>query len=179
MVTSQTITAIDLWLLSESGEYAELIGGEMVAMVPPGGQHGAIQAALIVALGTYLAESRLGRVYGEVGYLLERNPDTVLAPDLSVIATDRAPADQTRYLELAPDLAVEIVSPGNGPGEIERKVAIYLRAGCRMVWVVYPHQRQVVVHLPGNAPAVFGEEAVLAGGDVLPGFAIPVATLFS
>ncbi len=179
MVATRTITAAELWKLGEVGEHAELIDGEKVAMVPPGGEHGAIQAALILALGMFVTECPIGRVYGEVGYLLTQNPDTVLAPDLSFMGTARIPADQARYLPLAPDLAVEIVSPGDGPGEIERKIAIYLQAGTRLVWVVYPRQRQVVAHAPDRAPQVYAETDRLPGDDVLPGLMLPVATIFA
>lgn len=178
MVTTQVMTAQDLWDIGETGEDAELIDGELVRMTPPGGEHGEIQAALILAIGPYLAQTNLGRIFGEVGYLLSEDPDTVLAPDLSFISKARVPADRTRYLALAPDLAVEIVSPSNSPGEIERKIAIYLHAGTRMVWVAYPRQRQIVVHAPGEAPRVFTESDQIPGGEVLPGLALPVAGIF-
>jgi Uma2 family endonuclease len=178
MVTTQLMTAQDLWQMGEAAEYAELIDGEIVQMAPPNGEHGAIQAALIRAIGNHLERSNLGTAYGEVGYLLRQNPDTVLGPDLSFVAAARVPVDQSRFLALAPDLAVEIVSPSNAPGEIERKVALYLQAGTRMIWVAYPRQRQVVVHTPGEAPRVFTESDELPGGDVLPGLAVPVASIF-
>lgn len=178
MVTTRSMTAQDLWLIGESGERAELIDGEIVQMAPPNGEHGEIQAALIGAIWVYLAGTNTGKVYGDVGYLLSQDPDTVLGPDLSFIAGARIPADRRRFLPLAPDLAVEIISPSNTPGEIERKIAIYLQAGTRMIWVVYPRQRQVVVHTPGEAPRVFAEADELPGGDVLPDLAIPVAGIF-
>ena len=178
MVATQQLTAQDLWNLHDDVEDFELIEGALSPMTPPGGEHGEIQAVLIRAIGNYLDDSSLGTVYGDVGYLLRQNPDTVLGPDLSFIAAARIPADRTRFLALAPDLAVEIVSPGNSPGEIERKVAIYLQAGTRMIWVVYPRQRQVVVHTPGEAPRVFAEADELPGGDVLPDLVIPVARIF-
>jgi Uma2 family endonuclease len=178
MVTTQLVTAQDLWQMGEAGEHAELIDGEIVQMAPPNGEHGEIQAALIGAIWVYLAGTNAGKVYGDVGYLLRQDPDTVLGPDLSYIASARIPADRRRFLPLAPDLAVEIVSPSNSAGEIERKIAIYLEAGTRTIWVVYPRQRQVVVHTPGEAPRVFTEADDVPGGDVLPGLAIPVANIF-
>lgn len=178
MVTTKLMTAQDLWQAGEAGEHAELIEGEFVPMSPPNAEHGEIQAALIIAIGSYLADRNAGKVYGDAGYVLSRDPDTVLGPDLSFIARERIPADRKRFLPLAPDLAAEIVSPSNTPGEIERKIGIYLQAGTRMVWVVYPRQRQVVVHTPDNAPQVFTESDELPGGDVLPGLAIPVARIF-
>lgn len=111
--------------------------------------------------------------------MLLRAPDTVLAPDVAFIAGERWPAETSGFVELAPDLAVEIVSPSNSPGEIERKVAIYLRAGVRSVWVVYPTERQVVVHMPSHPPAVFREGDQIDGGEVLPGLSLPVAEIFA
>jgi Uma2 family endonuclease len=178
MVATQQLTAQDLWNPHDDLEDFELIEGVLSPLAPPGGEHGEIQAILIRAIGNFLDETNLGTVYGDAGYLLRQNPDTVLGPDLSVIASARVPADRTRFLALAPDLAVEIVSPGNSPGEIERKAAIYLQAGTRMVWVVYPRQRQVVVHTPSEAPRVFTESDTLPGDDVLTELAIPVAAIF-
>src|SRR5215204_1954689 len=146
MVTSQLLTANDLWSLGDSGENVELIDGELVPMVPPGFDHGMIQIKLGSILLRHVETLSLGKVSGDAGFVLRRSPDTVLGPDLSFIASDRIPLDQTGFLELAPDLAVEIVSPGNPPGEIERELAIYLQAGVRCIWIVYPRERQVVVH---------------------------------
>jgi Uma2 family endonuclease len=103
----------------------------------------------------------------------------VLAPGVSFVARDRLPADRGGFLELAPDLAVEIVSRSNTVGQIERKIAIYLESGVKSVWVVYPRQRQVVVHEPGSAPKVLTEADEIPGGEVLPDLTIPVAKLFS
>jgi Uma2 family endonuclease len=178
MVTTQLMTAQDLWQAGEALEYAELIEGELVPMSPPNAEHGEIQAALIGSVWTYLAGKDLGKVYGDAGYVLSHDPDTVLGPDFSFIARERLPADRQRFLPLAPDLAGEIVSPSNSPGEIERKIGIYLHAGTRMVWVIYPRQRQVVIHTPGEAPRVLTESDEIPGGDVLPDLAIPVASIF-
>ena len=178
MVTTQLMTAQDLWQIGEAGEHAELIDGEIVQMAPPGGEHAIVQLRLGSIMLQYIDERRLGQAFGEAGFILHRGPDTVLAPDLAYVEASRLPDDVTGFLPLAPDLAVEIISPSNTPGEIERKIAIYLQAGTRMIWVVYPRQRQVVVHAPGEAPRVFAESDELPGGDVLPGLAIPVAGIF-
>lgn len=178
MVTTQLMTAEDLWQMGAAAEHAELIDGEIVQMAPPGGEHAIVQLRIGSRLLQYVDEHRLGQVFGEAGFILSKNRDTVLAPDVAYIEAPRLPQDVTGFLALAPDLAVEIVSPSNSPGAVERKIAIYLEAGTRMIWVVYPRQRQVVMHTPGNAPRVFAESDVLPGDDVLPGLEIPVATLF-
>ncbi|CAN5816527.1 Uma2 family endonuclease [soil metagenome] len=178
MVTTRLLTAQDLWKLGDSAETYEIIDGEFAPMVPPSGEHGAIQATLISSLRHVVMHANLGRVYGESGYVLQHNPDVVLAPDISFIAGVRVPADQTGYLDLAPDLAIEIVSPSKSPGEIEQRLAIYLRTGVRSIWIVYPRDRQVVVHAPGNAPSFFKATDELTGGEVVPGLSFPVSELF-
>lgn len=178
MVATQQLTARDLWNLHDDVEDFELIEGVLLPMSPPGGVHAIVQLRLGSLLRWYADERQCGEVFGEAGFILATNPDTVLAPDLAFVETSRLPEDLTGFLKLAPDLAVEIVSPGNSPGEIERKVAIYLQAGTRMIWVVYTRQRQVVAHIPNEAPRVFTESDELPGGDVLPGLTLPVARIF-
>jgi len=152
MVTTQLMTAQDLWRMGEAAEHAELVDGEIVQMAPPSGEHAIVQLQIGSRLLKFVDEHHLGQMLGEAGFILSRDPDTVLAPDLAYVETTRLPSDLTRFLALAPDLAVEIVAPGNSPGEIERKVAVYLQAGTRMIWVVYPRQRQIVVHTPRPGP---------------------------
>jgi Uma2 family endonuclease len=178
MVTTQRLTAGDLWNIKNDSEDYELIEGVLSPMVPPGAEHAIVQIRLGSLVLQYTDVHQSGEVLGEGGFILATDPDSVLAPDLAYVEASRLPDDLTGFLALAPDLAVEIVSPGNSPGEIERKVAIYLLAGTPLVWVVYPRQRQIVVHTPGDAPRVLGESDELSGGDVLPGLVIPVARIF-
>jgi len=83
------------------------------------------------------------------------------------------------YFPAAPDLAVEVLSAGSRPGEVRGKVADYLAAGTRLVWVVDPEHRRVTVYRTLLAPNVLGDDAILDGEDVVPGFAVPVAELFA
>ncbi|MBX3068904.1 MAG: Uma2 family endonuclease [Thermomicrobiales bacterium] len=177
MVTTQLRTAKDLWNLEEA-EHVELIEGELAPMTPPGGEHGEIQANLIGIIREFVSTREAGKVFGDTGYVLQRNPDTVLGPDVSFVLSDRLPENRRGYLSVAPDLAVEIVSPGNAPGEIERKLAIYLQAGVRCVWIVYPRERQITVYEPDNAPRVYGDSAMVSGAPVLPDLTFPAAALF-
>jgi Uma2 family endonuclease len=179
MVTTQQLTANDLWNRRGDVEDYELIEGALSPMVPPGGEHAIVQVRIGAILLRHAEEHRSGQVFGEVGFILRRNPDTVLAPDVAFVESSRLPNDLTGYLAVAPDLAIEIVSPGNSPGEVERKIAMYLQAGTQSVWVVYPRQRQVVVHTPSDAPRVFTESDELPGDDVLPGLVVPVAGIFA
>ncbi|MCC6944425.1 MAG: Uma2 family endonuclease [Thermomicrobiales bacterium] len=178
MVTTQLRTAKDLWNLGDAAGDIELLAGELTPVTPPDFVHGTMQIKIGAMLLGHVESRQLGKVSGDAGFILERAPDTVLAPDLSFISASRLPDRLTGYIDIAPDLAVEIVSPGNAPGEIERKLAIYLQAGVRCVWIVYPRERQITVYEPDNAPRVYGDSAMVSGAPVLPELTFPAAALF-
>ncbi len=121
----------------------------------------------------------LGTVLVEAGYLLRRMPDTVRGPDISFLSVARLPPDQIpeAFIPGAPDLAVEIISPGSQWSEIQEKVADYLAGGARLVWLVDPRARRIVVHYPDRPPGVLTDRDRLDGEDVVPGFSLPVAEL--
>ncbi len=178
--TEPLLTAEDLYRLPEDGRRHELIDGRLVVSESPGWTHGGIAAQVAAALIPYVRARRLGQVVVESGYVLARRPDTVRGPDVSFVRADRLPAREVahRFYEGAPDLAIEIVSPDDRAAEVARKVAGYLRAGSRAVWVVYPDTCSVVVHAPDGLARLHGPDDTLDGGDVLPGLALPVAELF-
>lgn len=170
---------------------SELVRGVYVAMSPGSGGHGFLTARVALRLGAFVeSHAHLGRVYGaETGFILFRNPDTVRAPDAAFLRFPRAdhPLDQPGFVDGPPDLAVEVVSPGDTGREVAAKVDDYLTAGTPVVWVVRPSDRTVTVYRrvaggDGAAGAVetrvLGESDVLDGGDVLPGLAIEVGRLF-
>ena len=120
----------------------------------------------------------LGEVFGQTGYVLARDPDTIRGPDLSFLVRERLVGfDDSRFFEGAPDLAVEILSPSNRPGEVRAKVAEYLAAGARLVWVLDPERRVVTIYRELLRPRQVGADAVLDGEDVVPGFEIAVAAI--
>jgi Uma2 family endonuclease len=178
MVTTRQYTAEDLYRIASDDDDYELIEGDLVPMVPPNLGHADVQLALGTLLRAHASRHGLGRVVGEAGFILQRNPDTVLAPDVAFITEEKWPDDTTGFAQLAPDLAIEIVSAGKSPGEIERKLAIYLQSGVRAVWIVYPLERQIVVHTASHPPTVFKEADHIDGGDVLPGLVLPVSHIF-
>jgi len=125
---------------------------------------------------------RLGRVYGpDAGFLLATNPDTVLAPGIAVVLAGRLPPRSERlgFLRVVPDLVVESVSPSDRAVEMESKIGRDLAFGIPIIWMLFPRQRRVVVHQPGREPRTLGPSDRLDGGDVLPGFAVPIAELFA
>ena len=133
-------------------------------------------------LNTHVRAHQIGRVFAaETGFILRRDPDTVRAPDASFVAEDRLLDGELPigYLELAPDLAVEVTSPSDRPREIQEKVADWLRAGTRLVWVIYPATRSATVHVSDDQFEEVSEEGTLLGERVIPGFACDLSELFS
>jgi Uma2 family endonuclease len=181
MATTRLMTADDLLTLPDDGSRYELIEGALHHMSPGGFAASRIAMRIGGRLDAFADERKLGRVSGaDGGYVFHRDPDTVLAPDVAFVRADRLPPEhqQLGFLEVAPDLVVEVVSPGDRPGEIAAKVAFYLGAGVPLVWAIYPRLRQVHVHTAGAAPRVLREGDLLDGGEVLPGFQLPVTEIF-
>ena len=159
----------------------ELVGGRIVRMTPTNPTHGRIEVNVAVALSRFVRTQNLGVVMaGEVGVFTTRNPDTVRAPDVLFLSHARD-AGRTRgdgFLEVAPDLVVEILSPTDRPDTVRRKLDEYLAAGVRLAWVIDPAARTVHVHPASGEPRSLAAGDVLAGADVLPGFALPLDEIF-
>jgi len=180
MVLTGQAAIADLERASASGERYELMRGELRRMAPAGGEHGEVGTEFVFHLRAHVGRV-LGRVYNaDTGFILARSPDTVLAPDAAFVRADRlpAPSDRRGFLPVVPDLVVEVVSPWDRPRDVEEKVALYLQSGVRLVWLVHPARRTVTVYAPNAEPRVLGPADTLDGGDVLPGFRLPVAALF-
>lgn len=130
-------------------------------------------------LGTFLTRRRLGQVFGHVGFVLARDPDTVRGPDVSFVTRDRLVGiSRSHFFEGAPDLAIEILSPSNRPYQMRAKVADYLASGCRLVWVVDPERLSVTTYRALLAPRVLLADDELDGQDVVPGLRIRVGSSF-
>jgi Uma2 family endonuclease len=175
-------TAEQLEQLPDDDCRYDLIRGVLYQMSPAGGRHGMLAAELARRLGNHVVERRLGRVFGaETGFVLARDPDTVLGPDVAFVATERLPPEEEwdRFPRLAPDLAAEIFSPSERGPSVREKVREYLDAGVRLVWIVDPRRRTVTVYTPDGASRVVTDSEELDGGEVLPGFRLPLAELFS
>lgn len=181
MATTQLLTAEDLWGIGDDGHRHDLIQGELHRMAPAGGEHASIAMTIGAMLWAHARARNAGTVFGsDAGFVLARNPDTLLSADVAFVRAERLPPKdrQIGFLELAPDLTVEVVSPSDRPSEVTEKVGIYLSAGVQMVLVVEPRPKTVTIHRPGQAALVRQEDDVLDCGDVLPGFRVPVAEIF-
>lgn len=182
------MSAAELLTLPNDGLRYELVEGVLVRMTPPGGEHGVITFEIGAALGAFVKARKLGQVLtGEPGFLVSRigEPDTVLAPDVAFVRTDRLPArgtpERQGYWRLAPDLVVEVASPSQRKNEMAAKALAWLAAGAQLVWVVWPEARQADAWLPGaDRPArTYGGNDTLDGGAVLPDFRLALDALFA
>ncbi len=176
------LTAEELLRLSTTGRRYELVKGVLFEMPPAGGRHGSVAMRIGIVLGSYVRANEMGEVFAaETGFVLRRDPDTVRAPDASFIARDRLPEGELPigYLEIIPDLAVEVVSPSDTPREVRDKVGDWLRAGTRLVWVIYPATRSVTVYRSINDFQTLSEGDELTGGEVVPGFTGSIRELFA
>jgi len=172
-------TAADLANLPDDSYRHELVAGVIVAEPLPTHRHDRARWRVERHLRDHVDARNLGEVFGEAGYLLARDPDTVRGPDLSFVSRERlAGFNDRKFFSGAPDLAVEILSPSNRPGEMHAKVADYLAAGTRLVSVVDPERRMVTTYTGLLAPRRLEAPAELDGGDVLPGLSIPLESIF-
>jgi Uma2 family endonuclease len=177
---TKLLTAEEFWLLPDTENRRSLIRGEVVETMPPGGEHGIIAIAFGGALRLWAKANRAGVVGGESGFLLARHPDIVRAPDIYFVRAERIPEGGVpkAFWDIAPDLAVEVISPSESAQDILDKVQEYLAAGTSLVWVAYPHAVTVVAHTPDGLARTFRSHDLLADPDVLPGFSCTVRDLF-
>ena len=157
----------------------ELVDGVLVEKVM-GYWESVLAIELARLLGNFVKRRKLGTLAGEAG-MLRLSPGLVRIPDLSFISRARLAHHRRALapiLPLAPDLAIEVVSEGNTPREMARKVSEYFASGCRLVWLVDPRTRTVAVYTSTAKPIMLTEKQVLTGGDVLSGFRLPLRKLF-
>ena len=176
----ELLTAEQFAELSEEGPYRlELKRGRLVREPRPGMPHGMMVVELGSYLHTFVKTHKLGRVLADTGTIVERDPDTVRGPDLAFISQARLTAYPTEvFLGIAPELCVEILSPSNRPKEIREKVGEYFAAGARLVWVVDQKRERVTVYRSLADMRILTKTEQLEGGDVLPGFQLPLEQLF-
>jgi len=172
----------DWWCRPENQDHAcELVDGEVVDVVPPRGPHGVICAWIAHLLWSVVVRSGRGYVCGNnTALLLQRDPDTVLGPDVMLFAESRT-LDQLsrRFAQGVPRLTVEVLSPHDQAARVNLRVAQYLRRGVPLVWVMEPETRTVAVYRPGQIHQVLDDTEEVTGGDVLPEVRLPVAELFA
>ena len=171
------LTAEELLYLHLPNKQTELVRGKLIVREPPGYRHGLVAAAIATRIAEFVRLNRLGVVVAaETGFKLFSNPDTVRAADAAFLSHDRAPdPPPLGYPALAPDLVVEVLSPGDRAGEVQSKVSDWLSAGSRLVWVLDPGRRRAIIYRADCSVNLLGEHDALDGEDVLPGLSCPLA----
>ncbi len=178
--TTALMTAQQLQQLPDDALRYELIHGELRMSPPAGPGHGYTEMKIGRNLTNYVIENNLGIVLGETGFLLARDPDTVLAPDVAFISS----ANLIENWRMAPcwpgppDLAVEVVSPSDTITRVTEKARRYLAAGAKAVWVVNPRRKTVTVYAHDAPPKIWGIADDIDGGTLLPGFRMAVRDVF-
>jgi Uma2 family endonuclease len=180
MATSTLLTLEDFDRLpEEEGVAYELDEGELIVVPPPAIIHNLTRDRSARKLADYVEERGLGKVLWETGFQLSEN--TVRIPDAAFVSAERMKAVDVNQSRIpgAPDLAIEVVSPPNLAEDIARKIDQYLPAGAAAIGVIYPRLREVHVFLGTRAGLILGEDDSLELPELLPGFSLPVRSIFN
>ena len=179
-ITKPLLTAKDLREMGEEGEFCELVDGELVKMSPSFIPEARVVRTILLLLGTFVTQHRLGEVFGpDLGY--ELTPHRVRAPDVSFVRAEKLVAygNPQEFAKVVPDLAVEVISPEVKYGYLQRKIRDYFEAGVRLLWIVDPEIQTVTVyHSPLDLRILTAADA-LSGEEVLAGFSCIVGELFA
>lgn len=178
---TQLTTADDLLRMPDDGFRYELLAGELHRMSPAGNIHGRIAANVASLLFPFVRQHSLGATYAaETGFLLSRDPDTVRAPDAAFILQSRVDevGPVNGFWPGAPDLAAEVVSPGDSWSEVADKALAWLEGGAKLVWVVDPSRQNVTVYHSADDIRVLNEQAILDAPELFPGWQVTVSELF-
>ena len=181
------MTADQLPAYSARGLRTELVRGRLLVREPAGYRHGRVAARLLARLSQFLEQDQADRgaahplgdvLAAETGFTLQRDPDTVRAPDVAFVAWHRRPVSAGGFAQMAPDLVVEVLSPDDRPSEVLAKVADWLGAGTTFVWVADPERRQLRVYRADGSESIVTDGESVSGEATLPGFSLPLTGLF-
>lgn len=180
--TSTALMTAEELLQLPRGEFrAELINGELITMPLAGYPHGRIAARLAGPLEQFVFDKDLGTVFiADTGFKLTSNPDTVLGPDVAFVSKQRMKEiDESKvHFPGPPDLAVEVLSPGDRPNKVRTKISQWLGFGAKQVWIVDPKFRTVAIYRSMSDTTTFSGNAQLEADDILPGFRISLERIF-
>ena len=178
------LTAEEFYELPDAphGGKMELICGRLVTHMPVGAKHSEIAGDVYHYLREFIKAHRLGSIGLEAGFRLSRNPDTVRAPDVHFVRHNQLPGGlPDGFFPISPDLAVEVVSPGDTERELAEKLGQYRDAGVARSWVVRPERRSITVHYPDGTVNTFKDGDTLDTNDAgfeVEGFALAITELF-
>jgi Uma2 family endonuclease len=182
MVATRLMTVEDLDRLGGEERTIEIFDGIPQEHRGVSARHGYLGFNLGLALGNYALPLGLGVFFSsETQFVLSRDPDTVVKPDIAFIRAERMPllVDHNRISRIPPDFAVEIVSPTDRRAAVDDKIRRYQAAGVPLLWYVDPARRTVTVYALGAEPVGMREGDTLDGGEVFPGFTLAVAEIFA
>jgi Uma2 family endonuclease len=173
------LSLADYYSLPDPEERLSIVRGMVVREPRAAYPHAVLHTAIASRIGGHVSAHALGQVLTECGFVLREDPPTVLGPDIAFVARGRAPADPARVVHphFAPDLVIEIISPNERAADVHERLLEFLDAGTRLMWLVYPRRRSVVVYGADRTAHVLNGDEVVDGGDVLPGFRVTVAQL--
>jgi len=180
-IATKTWTDEEFMALPDDGHHYEIINGELIDMGNSGALHGYVCSVLMILLGSYVRQQNLGAMLDSSTAFKMKNGNK-RSPDIAFFAKERLQGIAvlpSGYLEGAPDLAVEVLSPGNTVEEIDDKLTEYFENGSRLVWVINPTQHYVLVYRSAQEPdrLLKGKDS-LDGVEVIPGFTLAIADLF-
>jgi Uma2 family endonuclease len=178
-VAQKLLTAEEFFLMPNppGGIQQELVLGEVVNMPPPGGLHGVCQVKTSGRLGAHVYGGFGGTLTTETGFVTRRDPDSVRGPDISYWSKERLSEVPVGYIEISPDMLVEILSPSNTTKKILEKLREYFSKGVRLIWVISPEDRTLTIYRTPDEGRLLHETALVTGEDVLPGFECRVSDL--
>ncbi len=158
----------------------ELIDGEPIAVTPSSGLSSMIASRMGYHLNSYVESHPIGHVFSaDGGFILFGDRATVRSPDAAFVRVERLPEVPAAFVPLAPDLAVEVLSPSDRLPDALSKATMYLQAGVSLVWLIDPTKRTATIFRQDEGPSTIGEDGVLDGEEVLPGFTLPLAKLLA
>ena len=176
------LTADDLMAMPDDGKRYELIRGELIEMPPASHEHGWIAERFGRRMGNFIEDHDLGHgVAADTGVNVERDPDTVRAPDYGFISRERMaePPPPRGYADVIPDLVLEVVSPNDRQPDVDAKTQMWLDAGVRLVLMAYPETQEVYAHHDDGSVVRYGIGDMVVGDPVLPGFSCAVVDIFA
>jgi Uma2 family endonuclease len=141
-----------------------------------------IATLLIEFLAPFVRAHRMGKVFAEMIFRIDMAKDLQRRPDVAFVSHSKWPANRrapkVSVWDLVPDLAIEVVSPTNSAADVQQKIHEYFDAGVSKVWVVYPEQKNIYIYASPTKIQVLQLGDELDGGDLLPGFKLPLSALF-
>src|SRR5918993_2103164 len=178
MVATRQVTVEEFAEMPLQGVW-ELVDGAPIELTPAAGKSSRIGSRLYARLADHVEPTEFGWAFpAETGFVLFADRTTVRSPDAAVVRRDRLAEPPDTFVPLAPDLAVEVLSPSDRMAAALAKIAMYLDAGVQLVWLINPAFQTVTVFRPDATPAKLTMGDTLDGDDVLPDFTVPVAEIF-